>query len=612
MLSKYKNALTFSHFFLFGLFALFCIIMVLPSPNIGGSGFQLPYNIFMWLGLVILLVLSLLHSLWRGFIYFNTYSLVVAAIFIAFVLPFLYVDKLFIDVEQYRYYGLLFCFVFFFVLSQYVVSKQHKNIILAIILLSVVLQAVWGALQTFYFDQVFRYNPVLHKKPFGILQQYNDYGTYMLVGLSIMLYFMPRVPVIIKWLFISLCIGLIVLLFKANAESSLLIGLCILPLNAMLYWNKDRFVSWVSLGSFIFFVLLLSSHFLPSPSTPETKTIVSNVESSKTPANSEIVNSVILPVDKNEVSFEPSTEVASNTPWVLRSKALGTRPMMYLTSLVMIKDNFWQGVGIGLFKREFLLTQGELLKIYPDANAQFNLDHPHNEILFWMAENGVVGVLPFLILFFAFVYFYKRDCLDLKIFMVAVPVILHSMLELPMYHSVAHLLIFLIVMYIAVDLPNKKIQIKFNKLAFIFITPAVLYGSFIIFMFLLSSLYALQNVIQFNRTDRQVVGYLANIENQAAFKNRIEFEFFNWKLQRARERGEITLNELNQLLIWSYSVLQYNPMPSIYKNFIDALIMGKKFDIAQQYLDEANLMFPKADEFKDLQDKIISRRNENL
>ncbi len=81
----------------------------------------------------------------------------------------------------------------------------------------------------------------------------------------------------------------------------------------------------------------------------------------------------------------------STTP---EETSLGRRMVMYQTTLGMIRENPFLGVGTGGFKQSFSAIAAEK---YSGWRA-IPFDDPHNQYLFVLAENGLVGLATFLLM----------------------------------------------------------------------------------------------------------------------------------------------------------------------------------------------------------------------
>ncbi|WP_265503822.1 O-antigen ligase family protein, partial [Providencia heimbachae] len=68
------------------------------------------------------------------------------------------------------------------------------------------------------------------------------------------------------------------------------------------------------------------------------------------------------------------------------------RWVLWQHSLYLFSDHFFLGTGIGSFESVFLETYGgELMGI-----GRKTMSHPHNEILRWMVEGGIIGLIGIL------------------------------------------------------------------------------------------------------------------------------------------------------------------------------------------------------------------------
>ncbi|MES2385149.1 MAG: O-antigen ligase family protein [Pseudomonadota bacterium] len=85
------------------------------------------------------------------------------------------------------------------------------------------------------------------------------------------------------------------------------------------------------------------------------------------------------------------TEV-QNFKTIPTETSLGRRMVMYETTLGIIRDNPFFGVGTGGFKQEFSAIAAEKYSGWRANPA----DDPHNQYLFILAENGLVGLTAFL------------------------------------------------------------------------------------------------------------------------------------------------------------------------------------------------------------------------
>jgi tetratricopeptide (TPR) repeat protein len=89
-------------------------------------------------------------------------------------------------------------------------------------------------------------------------------------------------------------------------------------------------------------------------------------------------------------------QAMSSPDWL---QGMKTRRLIWRSTLAMIRDHPFRGVGSGNFKRVYLDYQGDILAVDPDASSGDSLgknDTAHNEFLHVTAESGVLGLAAFL------------------------------------------------------------------------------------------------------------------------------------------------------------------------------------------------------------------------
>jgi hypothetical protein len=147
------------------------------------------------------------------------------------------------------------------------------------------------------------------------------------------------------------------------------------------------------------------------------------------------------------------------------------------------------------------------------------------------------------------------------------------------------------ILYLA-PIQSETVEFKLPRFSGLVIVPTALWGAFQALMFLFATYYALLMFLGFNQSGREQIAFLVDVNRPAAFKLRYEFEIFQWKLRRAVESGEITIDEINQFLMWAYSTTQYAPMVTTYENFVQCLMMINNVEAAKKYAAEGAMMYP--------------------
>ncbi len=142
----------------------------------------------------------------------------------------------------------------------------------------------------------------------------------------------------------------------------------------------------------------------------------------------------------------------------------GNRELIYFTSLEAIKDKPVLGHGLGSFEKVYLEKLGELIskeKIRHEEveGRQQNITHPHNELLYWGVQGGLVSILGLLLTVLSVLSLFRHNNLTKSLAYIALllPISLHLMVELPFYISILHLMVYvLLVAYVIASLGGSK------------------------------------------------------------------------------------------------------------------------------------------------------------
>lgn len=565
----------------------------------GGSGVQIPYNTFAWLAASLFVLVALLRVFLLKELRLHSSVGFYAGAMICLFSPLIYSDRLFLDVEVLRIIGMLSGLLFFVALQQFA-GARFNSYLLWILLVSTMMQTVWGLVQYYFIYESSRFFwSAAEGSPYGVFQQVNVFSIYVAFG-----------SMLVLWVFSSsrirsqqAAIGVAGLIF-ANAhlavlsegETSRFVGF-VSVLFYLLYLRARRSLPH---KIFVFFALMLVlGSFLPKslfdvrPELP-IQTIAFNMNLAESEA-------------RNVAHSPPSSEISQPKAIAPYSQSiLGTRPTIYQVSLSMFLDEPIIGHGIGSFRKQYLIYQGRFLEQNPSAPAEFNLGHPHNEPLYWMVELGALPGLGFLLILVGWVVGVRSGSLDLGVLLVALPLVMQSLLELPFYHSVAHYLSFFVIMVAAMSGKGMR-NFTVPRWSGLIMGPLAMWSVWKAWVFLLSTYYALLMFLLFSASDREDVSYLLKVNNPSAFKLRYEFELFQWQLRRARRRGEIDIDSLNNYLRWAFSTIQYAPMQSTYENFAASLILIDNLEPARRFLDEGLLMYPANDVLKQLDRELAAR-----
>ena len=592
---------------IFLLVLLFLFAMNTYTKNLGGSGVQIPYNIFSWLVASLIVTLAVVRILIRGELRLHVTTYYYAGFFLILLFPLLYTDRLFLDVEFQRLLGMGAGFLFFIAIQQ-AFDDKLSYYLLIIVFASALVQTGLGVAQYYVVIEGIDYVFLAQKfRPFGIFQQVNVYSIFLAVGTLSAVY----IWIVSRYsgsVFFRFCLfGLVCLnanlIALSKADAAKVVSL-ICVVFYLVYLSRIRTQSRLFLlflaGAFTF--SLLKSNELVEGVHSHFQKPIEHVSAALSPTSQ--VREVTFP------SMDETERLKAAPGWSLSidklRQTLGTRPTIYFVALEMFLDAPLVGHGIGSFRKQYLLYQGRFLEANPDWPGEFVLSHPHNEPIYWAVELGALSGLAFLFLFIVWVFAVRRQYLDPAVFFIASPLLVHSLFELPLYHSAPHYLTLCVILSAAM---NKQVftTLSFPRWIAMFVFPSTLWALVKVWFFLVLCYQALLMFLLFEDSKPRDIRYLAKIGDPAAFKLRYEFEIFQWKLRSAENQGRIDLEDLSNFKAWAFSTLQYAPMQTTYRNFITALVLVRNDTAARQYLNEAMLMYPREPIFEEYNQELNKR-----
>lgn len=413
---------------------LFIISPLYFHLNVGGTGFRIPNNIVIWFMASVIGFYSLYRlPSKKNIVLPRHYILILAFPVLAFF------SGIFSGVEiasQWTFRNLYIWggVLFFFSLFQYNLKQGRIDRLLFMIVIAGLLQALVGLSQVVLLKNVPAWLPINPSGiPTGLFQQINNQASFQVTCIVIALWLASR-PFIVKnsrWRFIVLLIALAGACFVVSYSGSRVGALGFLlavPLVIISRWkfiNKGR-KSW----GLIVTVMVLA---ISSASIIETNRGLTSALEKATAMNA---------------GFSGSTRLD-----------------MYKIAYDVIKEKPIFGHGIGSFVRVWQLAKPAFYAEYPDAVLPNQLvTHPHNEIIFWLVEGGIISVFGLFCLIIT-------SCLALKKLPASrryayaamlIPIALHTQVELPFYISSTHWFVFLLLLFVLMQPTRRCYSIKLS------------------------------------------------------------------------------------------------------------------------------------------------------
>ena len=295
----------------------------------------------------------------------------------------------------------------------------------------------------------------------------------------------------------------------------------------------------------------------------------------------------------------------SLVPLVDHSHSNLSRWTMLRDTLAMIADRPWQGWGYGGFEydfQHFRVSQASPTQVTEIAR------HPHNEILLWVVEGGLIGLTGMTLVLIgigtivrqaikrdrsALMAGHRMAGVTTALSIAALPMAIHSLLEFPFYLSTLHFVIFLLLLAMAdrlstteatlSTLPNISSRILNRTLTVLAL------GITMLTSFTLKGGLTLTQVERFGMEDVTPLKTLPSLTRQL-LQERITFdEQVGALMTYNRTRDERLLEDYSQ---WAQTYLQQRIDKNVYANLIPVLLHQKHPATAERYRREAALFFP--------------------
>ncbi|WP_271273935.1 PglL family O-oligosaccharyltransferase [Aliamphritea hakodatensis] len=529
--------------------------------NIGGEGLFLPYNIAVWTGTALTISLGMFVALKNNLFIYSRYWPGLLALPLCVIISG-YIADTFTPIEWlFRQLYIIAGVGFLFTLFQFRWKNKDLDKLLYILLAAGFIQAVYGAVQLIWQDSIVSFMaPNTTHQGYGIFQQINLQASFQATMLLICLYTLTRPGFkTLNIFFQALCF---VSLFSstymvASAGSrvgilSAVIGIIMIVCGRSIQIKQRR-------GTFIIaLMVIISAGYLGKAGLTKSYSKLSDL-----------------------------------TGEVVAVQGSASRKNIYATTYGLVEESPWVGHGIGSFQRVWQNAKIDFLNENPEALFPADrLSHPHNEILFWAAEGGLVALTGIFIamatiLIAAFSCGWRRGISYLALLL---PIGLHTQVELPFYISSVHWILFLTLFFLILQHSRKTENIRISQAANLSLKAV----SLIIVLGTASFMY------QADKANTAIVNFLnTRMSQPALLQPGLENAYFNetaelYLMRTIMLRGVQSNNYefLPDFISWAEDFLQKRPVPQIYIDLSQAYkLMGNKAK-SEATLAHVRAMYP--------------------
>ncbi|QCJ71412.1 hypothetical protein C9446_17130 [Providencia heimbachae] len=435
------------------------VILHIYMPNLGGAGLSLPINIISCCSVALFIVVMSGSQLNK-----NNFHYSVASQWISIGLIILIV-LCFLSPATYRYSAYLIAawivgaLIFYCLLLQVNITEVGYEIILWSIIFSAIVESILAFLQVF--DSLplirFSYPSLSGDRPYGIFQQVNVFSSFICIG-------------------VASALGLIIKLNNKSQNKKIMIGISLILMSSVLPLSQ-------SLTGYLSLFLIVIAFFVFSKNNRKEITFLFLFV---------IIGLVIgygIKIGLNISDVSETKLQTSHIRWVL-----------WQHSLYLFSDHFFLGTGIGSFESVFLETYGgELMGI-----GRKTMSHPHNEILRWMVEGGIIGLIGILFIIIGGIHLSLSSIKNNNYIylIIAFPIVFHIMTEFPLWLSTPHGVILMLLLRCA-DNPMKN-YVFYKPLAIVLNSGIVIFG-FCSMILLYMALQGQQYLTYIEKTGQQKI-----------------------------------------------------------------------------------------------------------
>lgn len=253
----------------------------------------------------------------------------------------------------------------------------------------------------------------------------------------------------------------------------------------------------------------------------------------------------------------------------------GMRSIYWPYAAKLIAQMPWTGWGYGSFESVFLHHYMADKALNPAMlQIEYNLDHPHNEFLYWAVEGGLAPMLGMVLMGGALLWRLSRAgwVKGAALLALVTPILLHTQTEYPFYHSIAHwwaLLLLVHVLDAEVEEGAEASWREYTYRPWLLLRFAAIAIPLIVVPFMLTAIHTAWVVTQYERGGYKQPALLLDIVNPMAWLTRVEFDVNAVRLAVGLQANNPT--ELEAYLDWGEAFVRHTPRANIYANMVLAL-----------------------------------------
>lgn len=277
----------------------------------------------------------------------------------------------------------------------------------------------------------------------------------------------------------------------------------------------------------------------------------------------------------------------------------GMRSVYWPYAARLIAEAPWTGWGYGSFESVFLQHYMADKALNPAmVQIEYNLDHPHNEFLYWAVEGGLAPMLGMVLMGGALLWRLGRAGIvrGAALLALVTPILLHTQTEYPFYHAIAlwwALLLLIHVVDAEVEEEGLAGHANWREHVcrpWLLLRFAAIAIPLIVVPFMLTALHTAWVVTKYERGGYKQPALLLDIVNPMAWLTRVEFDVNAVRLMVGLQSNN--KGELEAYLDWGQGFVRHTPRANIYANMVIALNALGRREEADCLRAEALVLYP--------------------
>ncbi len=524
--------------------------------NPGGAGLYLPFNAWGWIFASLVIGVGLWQVTLQQRLVFSSLQAGLWLGGLLLLLPMAYPGFELKDYAVPRLLGLFAGLLFLFCLYQWQLAREARDKLLYLLLGAVAIEALLGLVQYYLLTpgNWLGYNTQTNR-PYGIFQQPNVMASFMATGLSLAIWLEMRGH-LNAWLrglrygvILAACLLLVVVQSRVGQLGGLLVLLLLAP---QLYRQRQL---------------------------------------------SRVLGLVVLGIALGLIS---QYGMAGAKRGLEIYQSGGMRSIYWPYAAKLIAEAPWTGWGYGSFEPVFLQHyMADKAQKPAMVQIEYNLDHPHNEFLYWAVEGGLASMLGMLLMAGAVVWRLSKTgwTQGLALLALITPILLHTQTEYPFYHAIAQWWALLLLIYV-LDAEVEEGMVARGQaswreyvyrpwLLLRFLAIAI---PLVVVPFMLTAIHTAWVVTKYERGGYKQPTLLLDIINPMAWLTRVEFDVNAVRLMVGLQAHNQV--ELEAYLDWGQEFVRHTPRANIYANMVIALnALGRKEE-AKHLRTQALMLYP--------------------